>query len=119
MAYQRTPMGDSASDLMDRLKQYANTAIAVGSQVQGVLEDPYLPEIACRINQLHAIEKKTPLPPCAKTPPGKRGGIGLRNVAPVLRAYVYAEQHPIVKPVAIAALLGVPFLVGYLVGKRR
>lgn len=121
MTYQvRQALGASPTDaILDKAKQYLATIKQVGGQAISVLEDPYLPEMACRVAQLNAIEMKRPVPYCPATPGGKTGGIGLRKVAPVMRAYVYAEQHPIVKPVAVAAVIGVPFLLGYLVGRRR
>lgn len=79
--------------------------------------DPYLSETICRVGQLSAIDNRQPVPPCATTPGNRAGGVGLRKVMPALRAYVYAEQRPWVYPVAAVGVIGIPMLLGYLLGK--
>jgi hypothetical protein len=106
-------------DIMSKLEDYLKKALSVSGTATAVLNDPYLSEAACYVSQLSAIENKTPMPVCPRLPPGKTGGIGLHKFLPAMRAYVFAEQHPVVKPLAVAAVLGVPFLVGYLAGRRR
>lgn len=95
---------------MGAISDIATTAAAV-------MADPAWPEVACRVSQLRAIEARKPVPGCAKMNVGA-GGVGLRKALPPLRAYVYAEQHPWVKPAALAVVLGLPFLLGYLAGTR-
>jgi hypothetical protein len=113
------PILPSGGSLMDQIAGYINKAASVGGTVKDILDDPYLPEIACYVEQLHAINNNLPLPVCQQLPPGLPGqGVGLQKIRPFVRGYVYAEQHPWMKPVALAALFGVPFLVGYLVGRR-
>jgi len=82
-----------------------------------VLNDPYLSEAICHVQQLAAIENKRPVPTCTVTAPNLAGGVGIRKAMPAMRAYVYAEQHPWVKVAAVAGVLGVPMLVGYLLGR--
>lgn len=110
-------MGDATSDLVAAVTKVLGTASPAVGVAANVLTDPYWPEAACHVAQLHAIENKKPVPNCPRTPAGKTGGIGLRKVMPAMRAYVYAERHPVVKPVAVAAAIGVPVLIGYLLGK--
>jgi len=95
-------MGDLASTI--------GTAIDVAS-------DPYLSEVFCRIGQLKAIDHGEAVASCANTPPGAVGGIGLRNTIPALRGYVYAQQNKWVYPVAVAAIIGVPMWIGYVLGR--
>lgn len=95
-------MGDLASTI--------GTALDVAS-------DPYLAEVVCRIGQLKSIDHGEVVATCAQTPDGSVGGVGLRNVAPALRAYVYAQQHPWVYPLAVAVVLGLPLWAGYRLGK--
>ena len=117
-------MGDSFSDLLACGKSMVGTAI-------GGTVDPYLPEVICRISQLQALSKgRTPLqamfgkkptvpvPSCTPTPAGK-GGIGLERAARPLRALVYANRHPTIVWLGLTALLGVPLLAGYWLGKRK
>ncbi len=83
-----------------------------------VANDAYMPEVVCRIQQLKAIQNGQPVAVCTETPEGTPG-IGHGPVMPALRAYVYAQQNPWVYPVAIAAVLGLPFLLGKMVGEGR
>ena len=116
-------LGDAFSDLLACGKS------AVGTAVGGAV-DPYLPEVICRISQLQALSKgRTPLqamlgkkptvavPVCARTPAGKPG-IGLERAVKPLRALVYVNQHPIAAWAGLTAIIGVPMLVGYMIGKR-
>lgn len=84
-----------------------------------VASDPYLPEVACRIQQLQAVDRGQVVGECAETPDNLPGGVGLRTAMPALRAYVYAQQNKWVYPVAIAAILGIPFWIGYELGRDR
>lgn len=82
-----------------------------------ITTDPYLPETICRAKQLLAIEADKKVPSCSVTPGGKQGGIGLRKAMPVLRGYVFAEQHRWVYPAAVAVAIGVPFVLGVIFGR--
>lgn len=85
-----------------------------------VAGDPYLPEIVCRVKQLKAIDHFEPVPACTNTPDGLvtlTSGVGLRNAVPALRAYVYAQQNKWVYLVGAAAIVGLPMLLGYELGK--
>ena len=116
-------MGDSLSDLIKCAGSAVGTAI-------GGATDPYLPEVFCRITQLKALttgrtplqamfgKKPTvPVPACATTPSGK-GGIGLERAIKPLRALVYVNKHPTTVWLGLTALLGVPLLVGYMIGRK-
>lgn len=84
-----------------------------------VVQDPYFPEAICRIDQLRSIENGLHVLPCTNTPPNKAGGVGLRKVMPLMRAYVTAEQHRPWSYVGLAAaVIGLPMLVGYAIGKK-
>ena len=85
--------------------------------VLDVASDPYLPEVTCRIAQLKNIDHNEPVQECTETAPGVVGGVGLANAIPVLRAYVYAQQNKWVYPLAVLAILGLPFWAGYEVGR--
>lgn len=82
-----------------------------------VANDPYLGEVMCHLNQLQVIKAGGEAGPCAKTPPGISGGIGLSRAVVPMRAYVYAEGHKWVYALAAAGILGLPFLLGYRIGK--
>jgi len=84
-----------------------------------VASDPYLSEVMHRVGQLKAIDHAEPVPVCASTPAGVAGGVGLRNAIPVLRGYVYAQQNRWVYAVAVAAVIGLPMLIGYRLGESR
>src|SRR5512139_1857099 len=116
-------MGDAFSDLIACGKSAIGTAV-------GGATDPYLPEVICRISQLQALAKNrtplqalmgkkptVPVPSCTSTPMGK-GGIGLERAVKPLRGLVYVNQHPMAAWLGVTAILGVPLLVGYMLGKR-
>lgn len=88
----------------------------IGTAVN-VANDPYLPEVVCRINQLTAVERNEPVGACVSTPAGIAGGVGLRTIMPGLRAYVFAQQHKWVYPLLVATLIGLPYYLGYEHGK--
>jgi hypothetical protein len=111
MSYHRKHPG-----LGDAAETIRNVATGVSTALD-ITRDPYLPETICRTQQLIAIEGKHPVPVCAKTRPNLQGGIGLRKAVPLLRAYVYAQQHAWVYPVVGAVAIGVPVVIGYLLGK--
>jgi len=106
MSYVRQPLG-------------ATRGGAVLTAVTVVLEDPYLDETIRLVKELHAIESKKPR---VKAVPSGEPGIGLRHVVRPLRALVYARKHEWVVPVALGALVALPVLLGFGLGrasKRR
>lgn len=107
-------MGDAVSAISNALQTVTG---AIGTAAS-VVADPYLSETVCHVQQLAEHEKTGRIvTACAPTRDGLTGGVGLRKVVKPLRAYVYAEQNPWVYPAAAAAVIGVPFLLGYLMGK--
>lgn len=82
-----------------------------------VAEDPYLPEIVCRIGQLQQLNAGGAAGPCVELPDGLTGGVGLSAAVKPLRLYVYAKQNVWVFPALILGILGVPFMLGYEWGK--
>lgn len=109
--HRKPGLGDVA-DTIRNVTAGVSTAVSAAS-------DPYLAETICRVDQLVAIENGRPIPTCVRTPDNLRGGVGLRKAMPFVRGYVYAEQHPWVYPAIGAAVLAIPFAIGYLVGKGR
>jgi hypothetical protein len=124
MSYtRREGMGDALSDLL----KCGQSAIGV---VVGGATDPYLPEVICRISQLQALGKgRTPIqamfgkkptmtvPTCSSVPSG-RPGIGLERAVKPLRALVYVNRHPTAAWLGLTAILGIPLVVGYMIGKK-
>jgi len=110
MSYRRRYVRPNAS-----LGDLAST-LSTAADVAG---DPYLTEVVCRVAQLKAIDHGEAVPVCAKIPPGAAGGVGLRNAIPVLRGYVYAQQHRWAYAAAVAALIGLPMLIGYRLGQAN
>jgi hypothetical protein len=93
--------------------------------------DPYLPEALCRIDQIRALRKgrtalqtffgkspTVPVPDCYSLAPGQ-GGIGVEAAIKPLRAAVYVYQHPIIVWLGLTAVLAVPFIAGYVVGRSK
>jgi hypothetical protein len=108
MPYERKQaLGMSAAEVVDAI-----------SDLSRALTDPYLPEAICRVKQLYQIKTGQTIAVCAKTPMNRIGGIGIKKAIMPMRGVVYAEQRPWVYPLAVAAVVGVPFFLGYLFGKR-
>lgn len=91
---------------------------------KSILEDPYLPQVTCEVLRLGKIERgQLPGPPCRSTvglsTAAVKKGIGLRFAVTPLKVWSYQRQHPWLLPTVVAGVLGLTFLVGYNVGKRR
>lgn len=93
--------------------------------------DPYLPEAFCRIDQIRALKKdRTPLqamfgkkptvpvPSCSSMPPN-RGGIGVEKAIKPLRMASYVYAHPVAVWLGLTAVLMVPFVAGYALGRSK
>lgn len=114
----KRPAPPAMGDVMSSIVNALSTVTGAVGTAASVTQDPYLSETICHVQQLAENEKTGKITTvCAKTPDGRTGGIGLRKVVKPLRAYVYAEQNPWVYPAAAAVAIGVPFLLGYLMGK--
>ena len=85
-----------------------------------VVQDPYLPEMACEGKRLQNVKAgRQPGPNCPRTPRVAAGtGVGLRHAVGPLRLYVRHKQHPWVAPTAIAGVLLLMFGLGYAAGKK-
>lgn len=77
-----------------------------------VATDPYSQELLCQVQALQTIGRGGGMPTCPETPDGTPDTANIANLVKGLRLYVYAQANPWVYPVAIAALVGIPFLLG-------
>jgi hypothetical protein len=111
-------LGSTFDDVMSTVKQ------------MGGAIDSYLPEALCRVDQLRALRKDrspvqalfgkkptVPVPVCYKTPPGQKG-VGVVSAMKPLRGSVYIYEHPTLVWVGLTAVFAVPFLAGFLVGRK-
>lgn len=108
--------------LLQQGADIAKAAPGIIDAATGVVQDPYLKEVACNVGRLKALQAgQYPGPPCPPTPQpvDPKKGIGLQYAITPLHMAVYARQNPVVIPLAIGAVLGVPFLLGYMFGKRK
>ncbi len=87
--------------------------------VLDVAADAHMPEIICRVQQLMQIDRRQPVQACVDTPDEIAGSTSIGRITTALRAYSYAEQNPWIYPVAIAAIIGLPMLIGYELGKGK
>jgi hypothetical protein len=111
------PLGDV--DVSTILK-YASKLPQYAEAIAEVIDDPYLPETACRVTQVYQARHDLPVKTCTPTVAGAgSSGIGLNRAIPVMRYVTYAERHKWVYPVTVAAILGIPFLLGYQMGRGR
>lgn len=123
MSYTRsTGLGDAFSDLL-------KCGSGVVGTIAGGAVDPYLPEAICRLSQLQALNTgrtpvqallgkrpTVPVPACKTTPPAQKS-IGVGRVVKPLRALVYVNKHPTAVWLGVTAVLGIPMLMGYFIGK--
>ncbi len=79
-----------------------------------VLQDPALPAVVGLVAELKSIEVSKGVPGAASQP-----GIGLRAAVSPLSLFVVHKKNPWLAPVAVLAILGIPFFVGYNLGKSR
>lgn len=120
MGYLVRKRGQRSHRALQGLGDLASIVNSVGNSLGtavNVAEDPYLSEVVCRIGQLQQIRAGQTVGACADTPDGMPGGVGLSAAVKPLRLYVYAKQNVWVFPAMIAAIIGVPFLLGYEYGK--
>jgi len=101
------------------LSQAVGGVVSALSQVAGIAADPWAGELTCRVRQVVGVETGTTIPACAPTPLRTPSPAGLRKPVVGMRSYVWAEQRkPWSYPTVIAAAVGVPFLLGYLLGRK-
>lgn len=106
----RTVLGD--------VSQAVGTAASAVNTLADIARDPYGQELVCRIRQVIAVESGSSMPSCASTNLRIASPAGLRKPVVAMRGYVWAETHkPWSYPAVVAAVVGVPFLLGYLLGK--
>lgn len=81
--------------------------------VTAITTDPALPTVANLVMELRSLEAK------GDTTVSTQPGIGLKRIVTPLRYYVTYRRNPILGYAAVAAILGLPFLLGYKMGKRK
>lgn len=108
----RRGRGIAMGDLLSSIEG----AVGAGAEIA---TDPYLPETVCHIQQLAQINAGQAVQACTNTADGLPGGIGLSSLMTPLRAYVYYKQNTWVLPLAILAILGIPFYFGLEIGEER
>jgi hypothetical protein len=104
--------------------------LSTASAATAVATDPSLPVVVDLVLKLQKIEKDK----AASAAPGAPStvsfstsnffavpsrGVGLRNVVGPLKMFVAIQERPWILPVTVVGILGVTFMGGYLVGKRR
>lgn len=88
------------------------------SAASKVIEDPYLPEVADLVLELHALEQPKAKP--GKPPSAPVKGVGLSRVVKPLRFYVgLRRKGSWVVPAILAGTVGLIFATGYLTGRKK
>jgi hypothetical protein len=100
------------------IEDMIKTAMSGVGIAGSILANPYVPEIICRVKQVDAHHTGRQVALCVTTP-SVPDSLGIGKFMPAVRAYAYAEQHRWAYPLLAALLLGVPFMLGYAVGKNR
>lgn len=109
----KQPMGDIVQRIGEALSQVAGTVGTVGA----IASDPFSSELVCRVKQVVALGTPQRVS-CSSTPLRVRSPANLKKPVVAMRAYVYAEQRPWAYAATIATVVGVPFLLGYLTGRK-
>ena len=105
------PMGG----FLDTANRYISQAGDIIKTGTTVLSDPALPKIVGMVMELNSLEKSAAASGPSSGSTGQ--GIGLRKVVKPLELFVYYRKNEWILPVAVAGLVGLPFLLGYVVGK--
>ena len=118
--WHRTQIAGLGDIDVSKILSYASKVPQYATTIMEVIDDPYLPETACQIDRVYEARHGYPIKTCNKMPPdGSSSGLGLNRAIPVLRAVAYAEQHKWIYPLAVAAILGIPFMLGYRTAERK
>lgn len=98
----------------------------IGDAVQAasqIVEDPFLPEIACHVLRLSRIaageDAGRPCPATVVTPGRQNKGVGLSAVSAPLRAFTWMRANPLVAMAIGGAVVGGVFWLGYRHGRNR
>lgn len=96
---------------MDSFRDRAEAVIEAGKLI---LKDPALPRVAGLVVDIYKLTPASPSMGAAV----KGGKSALEAAVPALRAYRYTLKNPWSKWTGIAAVLGIPFLLGYFMGSK-
>lgn len=112
MSYvKRRSLRRTAPTLGATVESYLQRGESVLAAAKQILDDPALPQVTGIVMDLHKLEQK----PGQPTTPG----IGLKRVVKPFMFYYYTRKNSWVLPVVAIALIGIPFFLGFQVGKRR
>ena len=122
-----TAMGLDVAGLVGALSSFADVDLALSDAVA----DPYFPNVVQSILELDAVSNgRPPIAPdrgasivgglknVVSPTPGSPG-LGLQGASYALDVFVWAKQNPWLFPFAVAAVIGIPMLIGYRMGKPR
>jgi hypothetical protein len=93
--------------------------MSTASAATAVATDPSLPVVVDLVLKLQSIEKSKAAASGPSGPSIPSRGVGLRNVVGPLKMFVAIQERPWILPATVVGILGVTFMGGYLVGKKR
>ncbi len=96
------------------LETAVNSARTAIGAVSSITSDPALPEVVGLLGELAKIEAVR----AKGRPPSTEPGVGLRKVVMPLKVVIAVRRKPWLIPVSIAAVLLVPFTIGFAIGRR-
>lgn len=112
MSYTRTGLAGPLDPLVGAIKKFAPTVGSALEAGKAILDDPALPKLTGYVLELKTLQTKR-----GGGAPTK--GIGLSDIVTPVKYYVAFQKNRWIAPVAALAILGLPFLLGYSVGKRK
>lgn len=110
MSYTKTTLGPRGRSTLDGLLDTASSALDAAKYI---LEDPALPKITYSVVELHSLEQRGAKPGTSKP------GIGLNRFVTPLQTYVKMRRNPIIGYAALAGIVSIPVMIGYILGKGR
>jgi hypothetical protein len=103
-----------APELVGKVVRIVRKAEPYMDDIVKIVEDPALPGLVQRVRTIRALS--------GTTSPGLAGPSVdpslLSKYMPALDAYIWVKQHKWVVPVAIAAVVLVPGLIGFAIGRK-
>lgn len=96
---------------------FGSTASDALVSAAAVASDPALPEVLRLVRQLNSIESAKTSSPSAPRP-SFSAGVGLSQAITPLKILIYTRQRPWIVPASAVALVFLPLLLGYSIGRR-
>ncbi len=100
-------------ETLANLKTNLGPAAAIAA---AIANDPALPAVLTRLGTIRTLAARSS---SSSGGGSNSSGLGLSRLVRPLDAYIYTQRNPWAVPAGVAAVLAVPFLLGYALGRGR